>query len=141
MKLGRRSLALIGVLAGCSYDLTAARMPGVDLSAYRSFYVRRQVSDERSIAGLITSQLEDRGLQAATGVGPPPSQAQVLVVYEDVWAWDLTTSSYLMTLRIDLRDPATNVLLASATSYRSSLARKSPKETVAAVVDAVLGAP
>lgn len=135
------ALLLLALLAGCSYDLSATRVPGVDLSAYRDFYVRQQPRDERSIAGLIAAQLDSRGLRASSGVGPAPAAAQVLVVYEDVWAWDFTGGSYLMTLRLDLRDPATNVLLASATSYRSSLARKGPKETVAEVVEAVFRAP
>ena len=47
-----------------------------------------------------------------------------IVSYEDHWQWDM--SMYLITLRIDFRDPETRELLASGQSFRTSLDRKPP---------------
>ena len=129
------TVVVLLLLAGCASDLTSAVMPGVELAGYHSFYVRRQPSDDRDLAGLIADTLKARGLAASSGVGPPPTDVAVLVAYDVHWAWDV--SSYPLSLRIDLRDARTNVLLASATSYRSSLLRKAPKDMVDEVVAAI----
>src|SRR5262245_42513081 len=129
------TLALLLSGAGCSYDLTSAVMPGVALATYRSFYVRQQPKDDRNLASMIAESLRSRGLAASDGLGAPPRDADVVVLYDVHWAWDV--SSYPLSLRIDLRDARSNALLASATSYRSSLLRKSPKEMVDEVVAAI----
>ena len=66
-----------------------------------------------------------------------PTEFDVLVVYEDRWQWDM--SNYLIFLRIDLRDPSTNVLLATGSSYQTSGARKPEHEVVAQVIGGMFG--
>ena len=69
--------------------------------------------------------------------GGRPTEFDVLVVYEDRWQWDM--SNYLLFLRIDLRDPATNVLLATGSSYQTSGARKPESQIVAQIMVGMFG--
>jgi hypothetical protein len=50
-------------------------------------------------------------------------------------------SNYLIFLRIDFRDPATNVLLATGTSFQTSGARKPEGEVVAQIIGEMFGKP
>ena len=100
--------------------------------------MQRHADDERDIAGAIGQRLVTAGFEvsyAAEGA-PIPEQAQAIVRYEDHWMWDM--SMYLLTLRVDLRDPRTNELRASGQSYRTSLDRVEPQVMVNEVVDKIL---
>ena len=50
-------------------------------------------------------------------------------------------SNYLLFLRIDFRDPKTNVLLATGTSYQTSGARKPENEVVAKIIAGMFASP
>ena len=82
---------------------------------------------------MIAQELRSRGLLAKSGLASArPTEFDVLVVYEDRWHWDM--SNYLIFLRIDLRDPVTNVLLATASSYQTSGARKPESQVVTQIL-------
>jgi hypothetical protein len=87
-----------------------ARAPG------RSFAVLHQPADERGLDRKIASSLNARGLDAVTG---EPGSADYIVSYIDRWYWDMRM--YLIDLRIDVREAETNILLATARSYQTSL--------------------
>lgn len=112
-------------------------MPGVQLANYRDAYVACHVDDERNLCPMIAKQLSKYGITATTGVAPPaPDAAVALVTYEDTWTWDVTT--YLFTLRIDLRDPATNLLLATSRVSRTRFERGGTEDMVKAAVAELL---
>jgi hypothetical protein len=50
-------------------------------------------------------------------------------------------SMYLLSLRIDLRDPDTNALYTTGTSMQTSLARKPAEEVIASLVAAFFEEP
>ena len=132
------ALALLGALAvaGCSTDRSSAVLPGVDLSRYRSAFVTCQPKDGAGICDYIARDLRERGWQVTTSAEPlKPREADVLVDYEDRWSWDV--SVYLLTLRIDLRAPQTNLLLATSRVYRTSLARGTPASMTREALDSV----
>jgi hypothetical protein len=129
-------VVLLIATAGCSTDLSSAVMPGVRLASYKSAYVACHPGDDANLCGLIAAQLARRGLTAVTSSEADQSRkADVLVTYEDRWTWDITM--YLLTLRIDVRDPRTNVLLATSRVYRTSLARQGPADMVQEAVTAL----
>jgi hypothetical protein len=130
------ALAALIALSGCSTDLSSAVMPGVHLPDSHRAYVICNPQEDAGICALIATDLQKHGLTATYGTGAErPEDADVLATYEDRWTWDIVP--YLLTLRIDLRDPQTNVLLATARTYRTSLARKTPATMVGEVVDAL----
>lgn len=120
-------LLLLALLSGCvSVKLDANRAPNVDLSKLKTFYVRKLPLDERGIEIKIADQLNLMGFQASYGAeDTPPSEVDAIITYEDRWMWDITM--YMLELKINIRDPETNFVLASGFSYRTSLGRKSPE--------------
>ena len=126
--------------SGCSTSLTADIDPSTDLSSLNTFYVEKLPADERNIHELIAARLNAIGKQATAGSEPePPTGVDAVVTYEDKWMWDMTM--YMLELKIDLRDPNTKYKLATAKSYRTSLARKSPEGMVEEVLGKIFGQP
>lgn len=123
--------------AGCaSSQQKGTVMPGADIAALKTFYVVHIPADGREINKLIAADLTARGYQATTGEAVnTPADVDAIVTYQDKWMWDM--SMYLLQLDIQLRNPKTEVPLATGQSLRTSLARRSPKEMVAEVLDQI----
>jgi len=129
-------LAAALALAACA-DLSARVSPETDFAEYETYFVVRHARDARLIDEIIREEMILLGLKAGSGpIGQKPPVVDVLVTYEDRWAWDMAT--YLLSLRIDFRDARNNVLLATGQSYRPSLERKSPPEMVREVLAAIM---
>ncbi len=128
----RKSLLMLFVgLTGCGMSqVSSAVMPGVQLASYKRAYVACHPGDEANVCGLIAAQLVRLGFDAVAGPGEADTarNVEVLVTYEDRWTWDVTM--YLITLRIDMRDPRTNVLLATTHVYHPSVERRNPEAVV-----------
>ncbi len=104
------------------------------------YFVENNGGDYHGLHHLIAQEIEARGLSAKAGhTSERPAQFDVLVVYEDLWRWDM--SDYLLFLRIDLRNPGTSALLATGSSYQSSLARKSAARVVALILEGMFAEP
>lgn len=131
-------IALVWV--GCSTDQSGAVMPGVRLTDLRRVLVECRPQDDAGLCELLARDLRGRGWAVETSGSGESGRAQVdaVVSYEDRWMWDV--SMYLLTLRLDVRDPRTNVLLATAHVYRTSLARSTPEEMVRRAVDSLFAA-
>ncbi len=138
MKVYTIRIALITLLSvlsvGCAVvTLTSDVDPAANLSSLESFVVVKFSDDDRGIEGLIADELNGRGKTAiATDSRPDQVAADALVTYEDSWFWDITM--YMLELNIQIRDPNTDYVLASGTSHRTSLARRSPEEMVEEVI-------
>lgn len=139
----RRSLlaALLAIsLVGCMTDFQADPIPPAQRAAGMRYFVERHAQDERSLDRTIAAQLTKRGVAATSGTSAErPADCDVLVTYEDRWQWDM--SMYLLSMRIDLRDPQTNALLATGNSMQTSLARKPAEEVIARIVGAFFAEP
>jgi len=134
------ALVVASALQGCAVNRQgASASPDVDLRQLKSFYVVRLPADERGINHLIATELGRLGFRTSTG--PPeqaPPDADAIVSYEDHWQWDITM--YMIELKVFVRAPRTDALLATGTSYHTSLTRKSPGEMVAEVVSNIFSA-
>ncbi|MFN8626593.1 MAG: hypothetical protein U0587_11525 [Candidatus Binatia bacterium] len=131
--------ALVGILAiaalqGCAINRESASVsPDADLSGIKKIYVVRSGPDGRAINYFIAADLKRRGFAATTGEETAvPADADAVVTYFDKWTWDLTM--YMIELRIFIREPTSDALLAVGDSYHTSLTRKSPEEMVAEVL-------
>lgn len=127
--------ACLGAI-GCSSHVTSAVMPGADLQGRARAYVECRPEEDAGICRLLTANLQSHGFAAQSGTETPPAETQVVVTYEDRWAWDM--GRYLLTLRVDLRDPHTNVLLATSQVFATSLVRRSPERMAREAIDAAL---
>jgi len=127
-------LALAIALQGCAINRQSASVsPDVDLTQLKTFYVVKIPADERRIDQLISVELGKRGVRASSGpADAAPADIDAIVSYEDHWMWDITM--YMLELKVFIRAPRTEVLLASGASYHTSLTRKSPEEMVAEVL-------
>ena len=116
---GLSLVILCCVLAGCVTNRQGQEMPS---DIYQSeFYVERQPEDGRNLAENISNILRARGFNVSHGEqGLAPENADYIISYIDKWYWDMRM--YLMSLRIEVRDPNTNHIVAYGESFQSSLA-------------------
>lgn len=139
----RRSLVaalLAAGLVGCMTEFQADPAPAAQRTAGTRYFVERHEKDERKLDQTIAAELAKRGVAATSGTSAErPADCDVLVTYEDRWQWDMTL--YLLSLRIDLRDPRTNALFTTGSSMQTSLARKPAEEVIAHIVGAFFGEP
>jgi hypothetical protein len=128
-------LGLIAALVGCMTDFQVDPIPSGERASGKRYFVERHEKDDRHLDATIAAELTKRGVIATSGMNADrPPDLDVLVTYEDRWQWDM--SMYLLSMRIDLRDPKTNALLATGNSMQTSLARKPAEEVIAHIVAA-----
>jgi len=139
-KKNTRVLAVLGasiLLFSCTAQVTSSRPAhSVNLKAFDTFYVVKSQSDRRGVHGIIVGELQRRGKQTTWGPGSSiPENVDAVVVYRENWVWDM--GWYLFNLSIQLRDPKTNVLLASAMSNRPSVVRTPSDVMAREVLDSI----
>ena len=108
------------ILAGCAglSSLDGLRIPET-VRPGAVFVVDHQPEDGRGIDGVIVTALRSHGIEAVKR-GQDSGTGDYVVSYIDRWYWDMRT--YMVDLRIDVRESASKVLVASARSYQTSLA-------------------
>lgn len=125
--------ALALFLAGCaSYENEL--VPGKSLAGLHQFFVLSNLNDNHAIDRQIATALRQRGL--AADVGPRtmmPDQTQVIVTYQDHWAWDF--GDHLVYLTINVRDALSNEPIAAITFQASVPLREPVPVTVNRLVD------
>lgn len=126
--------ALLLALQGCATNRESASVAtDVDITKLKSIYVLRSESDDRGVYITIAEQLRKLGYAVSTGAAANmPADTEAVLSYQAQWQWDVTM--YLLDLRVTLRNPRTDALLGSASSYHTSLTRKSTDEMVSEVL-------
>jgi hypothetical protein len=121
-------------LQGCATNRESAAVAAdTDITKLKSIYVVRSEGDDRGVYIAIAEQLRKLGHTVSTGPeSNVPALTDAVLSYQAQWQWDMTM--YLLDLRITLRNPATGALLGSASSYHTSMTRKSTEEMVAEVL-------
>jgi hypothetical protein len=123
------------VLTGCA-SMKATKEPGADLSRLKTFYVQRLPADQRGIERLISERLNAMGYTSTSGMADgTPNDVDAVVTYQDRWMWDITM--YMLQLDVQVREPGSQVAMASATSYRPSLQRVAPDKMVEEVLNEI----
>jgi len=116
-------LLATGCASGAHRSVTV--LPGGRLDGLRRFYVEHQPADGRHIESDIRDQLQELGYVARAGEGPPPDgEFDARVSYVDRIMWDM--SNYCIQLTIYIQDLASGYVVATGSSYRPSLVRKTP---------------
>ena len=132
-------LPILLLVGGCITQNSASKNPNADLKTLKSFYVQRLPADQRGVEKIIAQQLTALGYQATPGdASQPPTPVDALVTYQDGWRWDMTM--YMIQLDIQFLDPKSRVTIASGSSLRTSLARKSPEAMADEVLKSIFAA-
>jgi hypothetical protein len=138
MKISVSALLLVMLImvSGCVSNQNGAVMPGADIASIKKYYVVHLPADSRGVNKLIADNLVARGYEATTGEAVNvPADTQALVTYQDKWMWDITM--YMLKLDVQFRKPQNDMPLATGTSTRTSLVRKSSEEMVKEVLDQI----
>ena len=116
-------------LSGCALQkLQSTIQPGVNINKLSKFYVIHFKPERRALHKIISDELNSMGFASSYGEGENiPNDVDAIVRYVDNWQWDLT--NYMIKITITIRKPDES-LLATATSYRTSLVRKDPPEMI-----------
>ena len=123
----------ISLLFACSATVEATVSPDAQLDRDQTFYVQHNPKDTDNFHLFILDELAqwDRRVTAGSEDGQP-EDVDLLVTYENQWYWDMTP--YLLSFDIFIRDPQTQLLIASGRSVRTSLARASAKTMIAEIL-------
>ena len=132
LKLGA-GLALLSALPSCAvHENTRQLSPGFSdsgVTRMRTFYVRKNDQDDYKLGEAIVTELQLMGYRVSSGsAGSPPAKVDAVITYTDKWMWDITM--YMISLDVQLREPASDATLAVAKTVRTSLVRKSQQEMV-----------
>lgn len=129
--------AIVALFSGCATArLDSDVAPAADLSEIKKLHVVRLPKDERGIDRLIADRLNTMGKEATFGErSAAPADADAIVTYQDKWMWDITM--YMIELNVQVRQPRSDIALATGHSLRTSLVRKSPAEMVAEVLNEI----
>ena len=127
------SIAIVSSLSSCVVHENARPVsPSFSESGVtklRSFYVRKHADDDYNLAEEIAAELQRMGYRATSGSTPSaPGRVDAVVSYMDRWVWDMTM--YMISLDVQLREPGSDMILATSKTVRSSLIRKSQQEMV-----------
>ena len=133
LKLAAILFAATSLTTGCMNMATANVNPTTDLATLKTMYVKHYPSDNSGVNQEIADKLRSKGVIVTTGAGAAPDNIDALVTYVDKWRWDITM--YMLELTVTIRDPKTEVPLATGNSLHTSLTRKSQT----AMVDEVVG--
>lgn len=126
--------AVMALLSGCVTQLNSDVSPEAKLQELNKIYVVHLPQDGRGVDKLIADRLSVMGKQATSGErSAMPADVDAVVTYQDKWMWDITM--YMIELNVQVRRPDNDIALATGHSLRTSLARKSPAEMVAEVLN------
>ncbi len=130
-------LLVASVLAtGCSTSRSnAAFSPQFDRAKVKFVFVERRLADNNNVRDRFVDALRARGFTSEAGplTLMPEKGVDVVLVYEDTWEWNF--GNRLVELRVQLRNPRTNELLAGSVLHRGAIFGKNTSEMVEAIVD------
>jgi hypothetical protein len=136
-------LALVLSLGNCVHQSTRQLAPSMSpqrLQQMKTFYVRKHADDDYKVGEGIAAQLQSMGYRASVGSSQrSPGSVDAVITYTDKWFWDITM--YMLSLDVQVREPGSDMVLASATTVRSSLVRKSQKEMIRETMEKLITNP
>ncbi len=132
------------LLQSCAvHDSTRQFAPGaneVRMAKLKTFYVRKHSDDNYNLGEDIATTLQKMGYQATVGTAlSSPNRVDAVISFTDKWMWDITM--YLLSLDLQVREPGSDAIFATAKTVRTSLVRKSQKEVVQETLNKLLDKP
>ncbi len=122
--------AVSALVAGCSASVTGFVVPGERLEPGGAYYIVFTERDDHGLHELLRKELSYYRPDTSSGFADRmPAETDYLVEYDAQWQWDITW--YLLVLSVRIYDPATRLMIATASSTRTSGARTAPDKMVA----------
>jgi hypothetical protein len=128
-------------LNSCAHDSVRQFAPGAGQSrvaALKTISVRNESPEKSELAADIASELKSMGYQVSTGP-LKATRTDAVITFTDQWMWDITM--YMLSLEVQLREPGSGAVFATAKTVRTSLVRKSQKEMVRETLTKLLKTP
>jgi hypothetical protein len=127
------------VWGACATHRTSGYVvPGETLDKNARYFVVIDLEDDRELNALLERGLATRGIEVSSGlIGTMPADAAYRVGYSGQWQWDITW--YLLSFSIRIYGPESGLLIATASSLRTSLVRRPPAEVVSEVLNQLFG--
>jgi hypothetical protein len=123
----------LGLLLGGCASFDAQTEHGRSLTGLQRYFVVTNLSDNHAIDRQIVAALQARGLDAESGpLTMMPDKTQVIVTYDDRWAWDF--GDHLALLRIAVHDTHTNPPFATVTFSSTVPGRQTTGEIIIQLV-------
>ena len=131
---------LIAAVDGCAINRESAFVaPEQEFSRVKTVRIVTSATDERGMDRIIASALTKLGFEASLESDASRlKEVDAVLTYDARWNWDLTP--YLLDLKISLRRPQSNELLAVGSSVHTSVTRKSADEMALEVLTNILKA-
>ena len=117
----RAAIAILGctLAAGCGHINTRA-LPNINLASHKHIFVEHRLADSYGIADEMARQLREMGYDASAGaLTMLPSDAELIVSYEDMWTWDFNT--YMIEIDAQVRTARSDRILAVGHYFRPSM--------------------
>jgi len=113
------ALAGAVVLAGCTHVVTRS-LPNANIGHYKHIFVEHRLADSYGIADEMARELTEMGYDATAGaLTMMPSNAEIIVSYDDMWAWDFNT--YMIEFDVQVRAARSDKIMAVGHYYRPSM--------------------
>ncbi len=124
-------------LSSCmSIDVSGYVVPGETLVKDKHYYIVFANTDEHALHDILQKGISARGIPVSSGFEDRmPEEAGYLVEYGGQWQWDVTW--YLLNFNVRVYNPENRLLIASASSLRTSLGRKTPEAVIAETLDKI----
>jgi hypothetical protein len=120
------ALAAAILAAGCS-QLTTRSLPKVDVGQYKHIFVEHRLADSFGVADEVARQLREMGYDASSGaITMMPEGAELVVSYDDMWAWDFNT--YMIEFDMQVRLAHSDRIVAVGHYYRPAMVFGRPPE-------------
>ena len=122
--------AILMLSTGCASVSTDGYIaPGEKLAKSGHYYIVLSERDVRGLHVLLHEQLSLLGYDVKSGYREDtPDNSDYVVEYDGQWQLDITW--YLLNFNIRIYQAESGLLVASGSSYRTSLVRKEPPEVV-----------
>jgi hypothetical protein len=122
------ALAAASLLCGCT-QLTTREVPRSDIGHFKHVFVEQRLVDNFGVADAMARVLRDMGYDASAGpLTMMPPETQLIVSYDDMWAWDFNT--YMVEFDVQARTAHTDRILAVGHYYRPSMVFGHPPEAM-----------
>jgi hypothetical protein len=127
-------LLLLSLLLGGCTTYEEQTVQGQNVASKKKFFVQSNLNDNHALDEQITAAIKLRGYEGECGpLTMISDEAQVVVSYEDNWAWDF--GDHLVHLRITAADRKTNALLATANFTAKIPTTKSVSKIIGELLD------
>jgi hypothetical protein len=128
MKVFALLLIAAALFTACS-TVATHKDAKTDFGKYHHIFVEARLGDDHGLDEIIVRELQAMGYHASSGpLTMKPDDVDVLIFYQDRWAWDFKT--YMIEFSLSVHDARKDQILADGSSSHQSVFKKSPADMI-----------